>query len=130
MDERVLLQALEVGRRHLGVFFLRRLFFLDFLFRFLGGFLLRERFLVGVHEAIDQLIDAHLVPPDVVGQARISAIVVGQDEIAWIMCFRPSSMRFAISISPSRVSELDRTHFAHVHAHGVVVRPNSASTVR
>ena len=31
-------------------------------------------------------------------------MVVGQAEIAWIMCLRPSSMRLAISISPSRVS--------------------------
>src|SRR5436190_138971 len=36
-------------------------------------------------------------------RSRISAMVVGQAEIAWIMCFRPSSILFAISISPSRV---------------------------
>src|SRR5881409_773226 len=36
--------------------------------------------------------------------SRISRTVVGQALIAWIMWRRPSSMRLAISISPSRVS--------------------------
>src|SRR5439155_963747 len=36
-------------------------------------------------------------------RSMISAMVVGQAEIACIMCFRPSSILFAISISPSRV---------------------------
>ena len=48
--------------------------------------------------------------------SRMSAIVVGHAEMAITMCFRPSSIRLAISISPSRVEQLDRAHFAHVHA--------------
>src|SRR6266513_3115629 len=37
-------------------------------------------------------------------RSRIWATVIGHAEIARIMCFRPSSIRFAISISPSRVN--------------------------
>ena len=61
--------------------------------------------------------------------ARISAIVVGQAEIAWIMCFRPSSMRLAISISPSRVSSSTEPISRMYMRTGSVVRPNSESTV-
>ena len=61
---------------------------------------------------------------------RISSIVVGQDEIAWIMCFRPSSMRLAISISPSRVRSSTEPISRMYMRTGSVVRPNSESTVR
>ena len=61
-------------------------------------------------------------------RSRISAIVVGQAEIAWIMCFRPSSMRLAISISPSRVSSSTEPISRMYMRTGSVVRPNSEST--
>ncbi len=60
---------------------------------------------------------------------RISSIVVGHDEIAWIMCLRPSSMRLAISISPSRVSSSTEPISRMYMRTGSVVRPNSASIV-
>ncbi len=59
----------------------------------------------------------------------ISSIVVGHDEIAWIMCFRPSSMRLAISISPSRVSSCTEPISRMYMRTGSVVRPNSESMV-
>ena len=55
--------------------------------------------------------------------------MVGQAEIAWIMCFRPSSMRLAISISPSRVSSSTEPISRMYMRTGSVVRPNSESTV-
>jgi hypothetical protein len=61
--------------------------------------------------------------------SRISAMVVGQAEIAWIMCLRPSSMRLAISISPSRVSSSTEPISRMYMRTGSVVRPNSESTV-
>ena len=61
--------------------------------------------------------------------ARISAIVVGQAEMAITMCFRPSSIRLAISISPSRVSSSTEPISRMYIRTGSVVRPNSASTV-
>jgi hypothetical protein len=39
--------------------------------------------------------------------------------MASIIACRPPSIRLAISISPSRVRQLDRAHLAHVHAHRV-----------
>ena len=61
--------------------------------------------------------------------ARMSAIVVGHAEIAMTMCFRPSSIRFAISISPSRVSSSTVPISRMYMRTGSVVRPNSESTV-
>ena len=55
--------------------------------------------------------------------------MVGQAEIAWIMCFRPSSMRLAISISPSRVRSSTEPISRMYMRTGSVVRPNSESTV-
>jgi hypothetical protein len=56
-------------------------------------------------------------------------MVRGQAEMACTMCLRPSSMRLAISISPSRVSRslvpISRMYIRT----GSVVRPNSASTL-
>jgi hypothetical protein len=46
-----------------------------------------------------------------------------------IMCFRPSSMRLAISISPSRVSSSTVPISRMYMRTGSVVRPNSESTV-
>jgi len=60
---------------------------------------------------------------------RISAMVVGQAAIAITMCFSPSSMRLAISISPSRVSSSTEPISRMYMRTGSVVRPNSASTV-
>ena len=59
----------------------------------------------------------------------ISAIVVGQAEIAWTMSFRPPSMRLAISISPSRVSSATAPISRMYMRTGSVVRPKSESTV-
>ena len=57
------------------------------------------------------------------------AIVVGQAAIACTMCFRPSSIRLAISISPSRVSK-STVPISRIYIRtGSVVRPNSESTV-
>ncbi|MNT53327.1 hypothetical protein D3C72_1904110 [compost metagenome] len=61
--------------------------------------------------------------------ARISLIVVGQAEMAMTMCFRPSSMRLAISISPSRVSSSTEPISRMYMRTGSVVRPKSESTV-
>ena len=52
-------------------------------------------------------------------EAGSRAIVVGQAEIACIMSLRPSSIFFAMTISPSRVSSSTAAHLAHVHAHRV-----------
>ncbi len=59
----------------------------------------------------------------------ISAIVTGQAEMAWIMSRRPSSMRLAISISPSRVSSSTEPISRMYMRTGSVVRPKSESTV-
>ncbi len=61
--------------------------------------------------------------------ARMSAIVVGHAEMAITMWRRPSSMRFAISISPSRVSSSTVPISRMYMRTGSVVRPNSESTV-
>jgi hypothetical protein len=55
-------------------------------------------------------------------------MVVGQAEMAWTMCLRPSSMRLAISISPSRVSSSTVPISRMYMRTGSVVRPNSEST--
>jgi hypothetical protein len=60
---------------------------------------------------------------------RISAIVVGEAEMACIMYCRPPSMRLAISISPSRVSSSTVPISRMYMRTGSVVRPNSESTV-
>ena len=76
-------------------------------------------------------INDHL--PDVVDaeqiESMISPIVVGSAEIAMIICFRPSSIRLAISISPSRVSSSTEPISRMYMRTGSVVRPNSGSTV-
>ena len=46
-----------------------------------------------------------------------------------IMCFRPSSMRLAISISPSRVRSSTEPISRMYMRTGSVVRPNSESSV-
>ena len=56
-------------------------------------------------------------------------MVVGQAEMAMTMCFRPSSMRLAISISPSRVSSSTEPISRMYMRTGSVVRPKSESTV-
>ena len=56
-------------------------------------------------------------------------MVVGQAEMAWIMWRRPSSMRLAISISPSRVSSSTEPISRMYMRTGSVVRPNSESSV-
>ena len=56
-------------------------------------------------------------------------MVVGQAEMAWIMSFRPPSMRLAISISPSRVSSATAPISRMYMRTGSVVRPKSESTV-
>ena len=83
-----------------------------------------------IDQAVDDFVDRDLVALDLGRRAsRISATVVGQAEIAWIMCFRPSSMRLAISISPSRVSSSTEPISRMYMRTGSVVRPNSESTV-
>ena len=62
-------------------------------------------------------------------RSRMSTIVVGSAEIAMIICLRPSSIRFAISISPSRVRSSTEPISRMYMRTGSVVRPNSGSTV-
>ena len=62
-------------------------------------------------------------------RSRICATVIGQAEIAMIMCFRPSSIRLAISISPSRVRSSTEPISRMYMRTGSVVRPNSESSV-
>ena len=58
-----------------------------------------------------------------------SVIVVGQAAMACTMCLRPSSIRLAISISPSRVNR-STVPISRIYIRtGSVVRPNSESTV-
>jgi hypothetical protein len=61
--------------------------------------------------------------------SRISRTVVGQALIASTMWRRPSSIRLAISISPSRVSSSTEPISRMYMRTGSVVRPNSESTV-
>ena len=61
--------------------------------------------------------------------SRICATVIGHAEIAMIMCFRPSSIRLAISISPSRVRSSTEPISRMYMRTGSVVRPNSESSV-
>jgi len=49
--------------------------------------------------------------------------------MAMIMCFRPSSIRLAISISPSRVRSSTEPISRMYMRTGSVVRPNSESSV-
>ena len=56
-------------------------------------------------------------------------MVVGQAEIACIMSLRPSSIFFAMTISPSRVSSSTEPISRMYMRTGSVVRPNSESTV-
>ncbi|CPL23901.1 Uncharacterised protein [Bordetella pertussis] len=56
-------------------------------------------------------------------------MVVGQAEMAITMCLRPSSIRLAISISPSRVSSSTEPISRMYMRTGSVVRPKSESTV-
>jgi len=60
---------------------------------------------------------------------RISAMVAGDALIAVIMFIKPPSMRLAISISPSRVSNSTVPISRMYMRTGSVVRPNSLSTV-
>ena len=46
--------------------------------------------------------------------------VSGLSQSPSIMVSRPASMRLAMAISPSRREQLDRAHFAQVHAHRIV----------
>ena len=86
--------------------------------------------LVEVHEAVDQVVDLELVLLDLGRRGRGSARPSsGRREIARIMCFRPSSMRLAISISPSRVSSSTEPISRMYMRTGSVVRPNSESSV-
>ncbi len=62
-------------------------------------------------------------------RSRICATVIGHAEIAMIMCFRPSSIRLAISISPSRVRSSTEPISRMYIRTGSVVRPNSESSV-
>ena len=58
-----------------------------------------------------------------------SSIIVGQAEIAWTICLSPSSILFAISISPSRVNR-STVPISRIYIRtGSVVLPNSESTV-
>ena len=60
---------------------------------------------------------------------KIAAIVAGEPEIASIIAIKPPSMRLAISISPSRVSN-STVPISRIYIRtGSVVRPNSLSTV-
>ena len=61
--------------------------------------------------------------------SRICPTVIGHAEMAMIMCFRPSSMRLAISISPSRVRSSTEPISRMYMRTGSVVRPNSLSSV-
>ena len=56
-------------------------------------------------------------------------MVAGDAEIASIMAIKPPSMRLAISISPSRVSNSTVPISRMYMRTGSVVRPNSLSTV-
>ena len=60
---------------------------------------------------------------------RISLMVPGQAEIACTMSFKPSSIRFAISISPLRVRSSTPPISRMYIRTGSVVRPKSESTV-
>ena len=60
---------------------------------------------------------------------RISAMVAGEALMAVIMSIKPPSMRLAISISPSRVSNSTVPISRMYMRTGSVVRPNSLSTV-
>ncbi|MCY1216984.1 hypothetical protein D9M69_269500 [compost metagenome] len=61
--------------------------------------------------------------------SRIVAIVDGHAETAWIMLFRPSSIRLASSTSCLRVSRVAELISRMYMRTGSVVRPNSESTV-
>ena len=60
---------------------------------------------------------------------RIWATVIGHAEIAMIMCFKPSSIRLAMTISPSRVRSSTEPISRMYMRTGSVVRPNSESSV-
>ena len=50
----------------------------------------------------------------------IAVKVIGLSHSPAIMVLRPASMRLAMAISPSRTEQLDRAHFAQIHAHRVI----------
>jgi hypothetical protein len=84
---------------------------------------------VRIDQAVHQFVDAHS------SRATLSASIedlgdrgrAGRDGL--IMCLRPSSMRLAISISPSRVSSSTEPISRMYMRTGSVVRPNSESRV-